>query len=100
MLYRLLLMQAESKRLEAQVQQEKQHSLKAVQSERRRQKGQVDAANAKASASDAKVTASENEVASLKKTLEALQRDLDACRQEAAQLKASAPAQVGSNTQQ
>lgn len=29
-------------------------------------------------------------MASLKKTVETLQRDLDACRQEAAQLKASA----------
>ena len=77
--------QGEMRRLEGQVQQEKQQSLKAVQSERRRQKSQVDAANAKA-------VASESEVASLRKAVEALQHDLDACRREAAQLKA--PAQV------
>ena len=70
------------------MQQEKQQGLNAVQSERRRQKSQADAAVVKA-------RALEGEVASLRKTVEALQRDLDACRREAAQLKAAA--QVGTH---
>ena len=74
------------KRLEGQAQQEKAQSLRALQSERKRQKGQVDAALARA-------TAAESEVNTLRQTQQALQRGLEACRREAILLQ-QAPAQV------
>lgn len=60
------------------MQQEKAQSLNALQSERKRQRGQMEGANARA-------VASEGELTTLRKSLTALQKDLQACRQAAAQ---------------
>lgn len=74
------------KRLEGQAQQEKAHSLQALQSERKRQKGLADAAAARAAAA-------ESEVKILRQAQQALQRELEACRREAI-LPPVVPAQV------
>ena len=74
------------KRLEGQARQEKAHSLQALQSERKRQKGLADAAAARAAAA-------ESEVKILRQAQQALQRELEACRREAILLP-QVPAQV------
>ena len=71
------------KRLEGQAQQEKAQSMRALQSERKRQKGLVDAALARA-------TAAESEVKTLRQAQQALQRELEVCRREAIPLPQAA----------
>ena len=69
------------KRMDSQAQQEKQQGLDALQSERRQQEGQLEAANARAAAAA-------SEAAALRRTADALQRDREARRREAVQPKA------------
>ena len=75
--------QGDMKRLEGQAQQEKAQSIRALQSNGKRQKGQVDAALARA-------TAAESEVATLRQAQQALQRELEVCRREAIPLPQAA----------